>query len=253
VDYGCWPPQPRTYFRQADARPTLRDRFPGQPIEAAVYSGLKVLGALLAEREWPVEAGHVLKIERTGIDAGDLSDVVYQFCRAVPYPVVPTKGFGVTASSRPVSEWNMKPGERRGQDWVLGFPDSGRGRLLKFDSNAFKTFTAERWRTPELAAGCVRLFGKPPGDAFTHELFADHLGAEYPVETFGRGRTVREWKLRPGQDNHLFDCVVGCAVVASFCGVKFDAPAAAGEAKPDEPKQRYRDIGDMYRETNPNG
>lgn len=253
IEYGCWPPQPRAYFRQADARPTLRDKFPGQPIEAAVYSGLKVLVPLLFEREYTTEAGQGLKLERGGIDAGDLSDVVYQFCRATPHPVTPTKGFGITASRQSVAEWPKKPGERKGQDWLLGFPESGRGKLLKFDANAWKTFTAERFRTAEGAAGCVRLFGKAPGDSFVHELIADHLGAEFPVETTGRGRTVREWKPRPGQDNHLFDCVVGNAVIASFCGVKFDAPAAAGEPAAPTKGQRYKDIRQMYDAANPNG
>jgi len=39
------------------------------------------------------------------------------------------------------------------------------------------------------------------------------------VRTEGRGRTVDEWKSRAsGRDNHWFDCLVGCAVAASFDG-----------------------------------
>jgi hypothetical protein len=30
---------------------------------------------------------------------------------------------------------------------------------------------------------------------------------------------VDEWRLIPGRDNHLLDCVVGAAVAASFSGV----------------------------------
>ncbi len=248
VDYGTFPPQPVTYFRQADARRTLRDRYPGQPIEAAVYSGLKELTAQLFGREWQTEAGQAVEIERGLIDAGDLSAVIYQLCRAVPYPVTPSKGFGIGASGRPLREWPRKPGERFGQDWILGYPESGQGKLLKFDTNEWKTFTAERLRTPEQAAGCLRLFGKPPADSYAHELIADHFGAEYPVETMGRGRRLKEWKVRPGQDNHLFDCMVGAALAASFAGVKWDAPAAAGDPSAPPPAPKEIDLADLYRD-----
>jgi hypothetical protein len=39
------------------------------------------------------------------------------------------------------------------------------------------------------------------------------------VPTTARGRTVDEWKLKPGKpDNHWLDCLVGCAVAASMQG-----------------------------------
>ena len=64
--------------------------------------------------------------------------------------------------------------------------------------------------------GCLAIFGTKPE---SHRLLTDHLTAEYRVKTEGRGRTVDEWKLRPERDdNHLFDCLVGCAVAASIQG-----------------------------------
>ena len=57
-------------------------------------------------------------------------------------------------------------------------------------------------------------------DRTDHQLVADHLSAEYRVQTQGRGRTVWEWKMRPGgADNHLLDCFVGCAVGASMLNI----------------------------------
>ena len=245
VDYGTYPKQARTYFRQADARPALRDVHPGMPIEAALFAGLKALGAEVLGREWPTEAGQVLKVERTLVDAGDLPDVVYQFARASPLPVYPSKGFGITASGRPVREWPKKPGEVVGRDWLLGVPESGRGRLVKVDANEWKTFVAERLRNPLGAPAGLWLFGKE-GEAHVHQLLADHCGAEYPVVTSGRGRTLREWKDRPGQDNHLWDCLVGAAVAASVAGVKWSPAAAAGEPEAPRPARKRRDIGDLY-------
>ena len=64
--------------------------------------------------------------------------------------------------------------------------------------------------------GSLTLFGQK---AEAHRLFAEHLVAEYRVRTQGRGRTVDEWKPRPGQpDNHWLDCLVGNAVAASIVG-----------------------------------
>jgi hypothetical protein len=86
---------------------------------------------------------------------------------------------------------------------------------------------SERLRTPEGAAGCLRLFAALPE---LHKMLADHLTAEFPVEVARTGgRKVEEWKQRPGRDNHLFDCFVGCAVAASIGGLVWSAGAAAGQ------------------------
>ena len=63
----------------------------------------------------------------------------------------------------------------------------------------------------------ARLFGEKPHD---HRLFADHVTAESPTRTSGRGRSVDEWRIRPDRpDNHWLDCLVGAAVAASMSGV----------------------------------
>jgi hypothetical protein len=90
-------------------------------------------------------------------------------------------------------------------------------RYALFDSNYWKSFVYSRLATAMGDAGCLSLFGR---DRHQHRLFAEHLTAEYRVRTEGRGRTVDEWKLRPEHnDNHWFDCLVGCAVTASIQGV----------------------------------
>jgi hypothetical protein len=38
----------------------------------------------------------------------------------------------------------------------------------------------------------------------------------------GEERTVYEWIRTPGEDNHWFDGVVGCAVAASVCGISLE-------------------------------
>jgi hypothetical protein len=65
---------------------------------------------------------------------------------------------------------------------------------------------------------CLSLAGT---QSETHRWLPEHLTAEYPVTTRGRGRTVEEWKQRPDRpDNHGFDCLVGCSVGASMLGIQ---------------------------------
>ena len=68
--------------------------------------------------------------------------------------------------------------------------------------------------------GSLTLFGD---NSNQHRMFADQLTAEYRVKIEGRGRSVDEWKEKPGHpDNHWLDCLVGCAVAASICGCKLE-------------------------------
>jgi len=81
--------------------------------------------------------------------------------------------------------------------------------------------------------GALTLYGK---SADQHGLFAAHVaGSETWTVTQGYGRYVQEWKLNPARpDNHWLDCLVGCAVAASICGIRLpglDAQAAR-ERKP---------------------
>ena len=47
------------------------------------------------------------------------------------------------------------------------------------------------------------------------------IGTETWTATEGHGRVVHEWRLKPSKPgNHWLDCLVGCAVAASMCGVK---------------------------------
>ena len=59
-------------------------------------------------------------------------------------------------------------------------------------------------------------------------MIAEHLTAETPIKTEGRGRQLWEWKLPANKpDNHLLDCIVGSAVAASMEGVAIKERAGA--------------------------
>lgn len=229
IDYGTNPKQTRAYFTAADARPSLVEQFPTHDETARVFAGLRSATESILSRTYPRESGGEMRVDLCGIDAGWLPDVVHQFCRQSAFhaQLIPTKGYAVTASGRPIDEWTQKVGDRAGPGWrITPVTGSGRGRLCYFDPNQWKTFVATRLLTPDGGAGCLHLFGEGRGE---HQLFADHMTSEYRTKTTGRGRTVDEWKIRPERnDNHWLDCVTGCAVAASIHGLRWDSAAAGG-------------------------
>ena len=194
--------------------------------------------------------GDELRVEMCLVDSGYKADVVYQFCRQSPFASVlkPSKGRGIRAADKPMSEWRKDKLDQVGQDWRIDAANPNRHVLV--DANAWKSFVAARLATPVATpTGCLMLNGSDPRE---HELFASHLVSEYQVETSGRGRTLREWKWRPERnDNHWWDALVLSAVAASVKGLKWDTASAAGEqgtAAQSRPVVKMSDIQRQKRE-----
>lgn len=221
LDFGAWPDQKRSYFTRADARPTLADHYPKAGLEARIAKGLADLVAELCGRSWKREDRAELRIDRVLIDAnwGDTSEVVYEFCRRSSYPVWPWHGRAETASSKPWSDYKKKPGETVGHHWRI--PNVSRTKATRFvlaDVNYWKTFLFARLAVEVGDPGALSLFGDRPQPL---RLVADHLLAEYPIKTSGRGRELTEWKERPERlDNEFLDILVGNCVCASMLGAK---------------------------------
>ena len=221
VDYGAYPNQNRRYYTLRDARPTLLDAKKGAGLEGAIYAGLESLTDIYLSKEWSRDDGAMMKIGRCLIDAnwGTSTDVVYQFCRQSKHAAIlfPSHGRYVGASSTPFAEYKKKQGERVGHNWRIPNVRGKRAiRHVLYDTNYWKSFIHARLSVSMGDRGCLSLYGRKPE---AHQLFAEHLTAEYRIKTSGRGRTVDEWKLRPeAQDNHWFDGLVGCAVAASIEG-----------------------------------
>ena len=225
VDYGTWPEQNKPYFTLAEVKKTLSRQAPGSGFKAALYHALQQMAEETVGREWPRDGGGTMRIERCLIDAnwGESTNVVYQFCRQSVYaPVLlPSHGRYVGASSMPLPNRARKqpPGDIWGHNWVIPALKGRRAvRHVVFDTNYWKSTLFDMLGIQMGDTGCLSLFGADPKP---HRMLADHAKAEYPVRTEGRGRTVDEWKQLPSEpDNHLFDCLVGCAVGASILGCK---------------------------------
>ena len=230
IDYGSWPDQHRHEYSLADANPSIQTLFPKAGFEGALYAALSALTDECLGREWEREDGAVLKIERALVDAnwGQSTDVVYQFCRQSSHAgvILPSHGRYVGASSKPMTEYRKQQGDRLGFNWMI--PNVAGKRAIRhviYDTNYWKSFIHARLAVPVGDKGSLTLYGRIPG---AHQLFAEHLTAEYRVKTQGRGRTVDEWKLKPqSHDNHFLDCVAGCAVCGSMLGASLPETLSA--------------------------
>ena len=220
IEYGTFPEQNTRRFSLSTITRRLCDIYKSS-VEAQLYSGISALVKDKASCVYRREDGTELQIGMIAIDAnwGISTDIVYQFCRQTEFRgrVIPAHGRYVGASSKPMSEYRKKPGERVGLNWIVTSSASQRAiRHIAFDTNFWKSFVHERLASPIGERGCLTLYGSRP---YEHELYAEHMTAEFRVRTQGRGRTVDEWKLRPDRsDNHWLDCTVGCAVLASSMG-----------------------------------
>jgi hypothetical protein len=138
---------------------------------------------------------------------------VREFCRrhANASTLLPAHGRGGGPTTRGIHDWKKKPGERLGPGWRVGTVGGQRGLL--FDADHWKTYAAGRLATA---------LGDPGSLTFhqgEHEMLLDHLTSEQPITVEARGRSADQWKLLPGRDNHLLDCLVMASVAASVSGI----------------------------------
>ena len=221
VEYGTWPAQRMRRFTLSTANPTLQTEYPHKSVEGQIYAGLEDLCGIMMGKVYTREDGLQMAIDKAAVDAnwGQSTDVVYQYCRQSGFVgrLLPSHGHYVGAASKPMSEYHRQPGDKVGLNWRMPSVKGKRAiRYIIYDTNFWKTFVNSRLALDKTEKGSLSLFGNSP---FTHELFSEHLTAEFRVKTTGRGRTVDEWRLRPDtHDNHWLDCTVGCAVLASVCG-----------------------------------
>jgi len=220
IDYGCFPEQTRTYFTKLDLSRTLRKMLKKNSHQAGIKKGLELLTGELMAREFEVEDGSILQIERLAIDASYEQTLVYSFCRSLgDSRVTPYHGRYIGATTTPIAQYRLKPGEKIGHHWLR---PSIRGQKLAVrhfvaDVNFWKSFIHSRLEIELGTEGDLSFYGKRR-EQRAHRCFADHLTAQYCVRADAGGRKVDEWKRRPGRDHDWFDCLVGSAVLACVEG-----------------------------------
>ncbi len=249
VDYGTVPEQPRSDFALRGAKKTLALTFPGMALEGQLYSGLTALCDYIVGQDWERDVDRMpMRPERILIDANysQMTELVYEFCRQCPYAstVTPSHGKGVRAGDKPWSQYKRRTGETLGNHWRLPVVKGTRSiRHVVFDTNWWKSFVHERWRSAKGEAGSLTLWGRKANGQMIargqHLPFATQQCAEYPVTVQAKGQTAHEWRMKSHRpDNHYFDCVVGAAVAASMVGINLPG----GQPVADAPRRRPRHI-----------
>ena len=227
--YGTHPEQPGDNFTAASAKRTLADVHPGG-FEATLQAGLTKLVDMLLGREWPREDGTTARIEQLVVDAnwGQSTQTVREFCRrhSSSAIILPSHGRGIGPTARPIHDGKKKPGERIGPGWKIGTISGQRGLL--YDANHWKSFLAARLNTTVGDPGALTFHQAE------HHMLLDHLTSEQPIAVSARGRTVDEWKLLPGRENHFLDCAVLATVAASAAGIT----AVGAEMAPERERKR---------------
>jgi hypothetical protein len=209
IDYGAWPEQKAREFTYNEIRNTLSRQYPKRGIKGAIAAGLGDLTKAIVERDWKREDGTPVRVTAFGIDSGNWTADVHEFVRTSKHAGIlyPTKGKGVTADKRPISEWKKKPAEQIGEEWILTPQPKHASRLLTFDSHWGKHQLFLQLSTPLGDPGDLSLFGSET--VLTHRMIAAHCHAESFTKTES-DRVVYVFAEKPGRpDNHLLDCLVG--------------------------------------------
>lgn len=221
VDYGTFPEQRRAYFAKDDGGlEDLKSLFPGATVDGRVRLGLEMLFSELLGRTFRREEGgeSLVGIDRIGVDRGWKSEVVENAIRSTnPRFIIPTKGAAVGAKQAPMRTWPRRDGRVFGWHLLNEKTKGAAFRSILVDSNYWKTKVHEAASLEAGEPGSLSLWGTSRA---THRMFSEHLAAEIakPVECVGN--RVVEWEPSPTRpDNHFFDCVVGCLVIASTLGL----------------------------------
>ncbi len=238
VNYGAFPDQPLSIFTTKDAHPTYRDLYPGAGQEGALMQALQEFLIPALAKPYMREDGMEMTIDRCMIDSGwgESSDAIYTFIKEsrLGAIVLPSKGVGITATVKPISEFQRHLGETVSPyEWAIAPVKNKRHiRLMRYDSNWWKSFYRNRVMTSRGDPGAFSING-PANDRF--RMFADHLSSEYSITETAKGRRCDVWKLTPNRENHWLDGVIGCMVAASERGcalIVAPATAAGKEAVP---------------------
>ena len=243
IDYGAWPRQARKVFTQSDASPALDHVFPHRTEEQRVFAGLESLAPEVLSRVYIGPGRAEFRVGRLLVDAGKWPKAVYDFIRRSPYggSILPSKGVGRSETSAGVARWKKRDGEQAGYHWrITTGTGSGHGRQVQFDPDAWKSFVHAAMTAHMGGPHGLTLWGSAGHE---HTLIAEHCGAEFSVPKELRGETFDKWRpLTHRPDNHLFDCLVGCAVAASVQGLTWNADGSASGPPAERKRVKLSDL-----------
>jgi hypothetical protein len=225
VDYGTFPEQNKKYFAKCERNlETLQNLFPKERTNAAIQNGLQQLITNLLGLHWEIEGDddgtQEVWFSKILIDAGYQPKEVENAIRITRSNILqPSLGKGIKSSGQPMSEWRRKANRRFGTYWMEDKPQGRTLRHITFDANYWKVQVHSAFSLASGSRGGITLWGT---ETERHRMFADHLTAEIAKLVKTNENEVNEWQAIVGKDNHLFDCIVGNFVAASYLGIMTD-------------------------------
>lgn len=241
TDYQAHPQQATRNFHYREARHTLDKLYRGRTgnelsPEVVIRLGLFELLDQLRERVWVNEDSVRQNLDAIGVDCSwspsttaPIIGMVRDYNNERGANVHPMFG-----RDKPLTG-KKKPGDRRGSDWRERLNKDYSLKYITHRPNRWKSFLHARFATDFGERGSLSLFAD---EDYRHETFAAHMRAEArtkkPVDTpDGTIEYVDIWNELPGTDNHWLDTVVGCHVLAEYCGCKLWTASANAEEELD--------------------
>ena len=222
VKYGVYPDQKSRHITLSTVRRTIRQRHPGD-FRSALIKALDETIDSIASTVYLTESGEELNVNLIGIDSGwgEYSAEVYRYVRRSKYRSIlrAMKGVGITAKRNPLVDPTIKPKSKESIEaqWKMtktkvGIP------LVLFDTNFWKARIAAGFRIDVGTPGAITVH-----KAEDHRMLEEQLCSERPDRVSANGRTIDEYSLIPGRDNHLYDCTSMAGVLGHIAGARFQS------------------------------
>jgi hypothetical protein len=230
--YGTFPDQKSSYFdqRNVDFKMGAVKGYRGKSLETQIEMALiEIFQAI--DVEWTTESGQVARLRMGLVDANwhKSTAVVHKFAATSAWrgKIFGSHGRGISAAQKPIEAWRKEKKDVFGPDWTIPWDRGDHPwRHVVFDANVWKNHVAEFLMAD--ADGAASLALHHPEQQYDHRLLVDHFVSETREPKIGPFRTVDIWDLPSNRpDNHWFDCLVGCAVAASICGIRIPQLVAA--------------------------
>lgn len=152
--------------------------------------------------EFQKENGEKVLVMAAGIDSGDQTDDVYDFCARNSEWAIPVKGVGDGLHHFRISKVNRTSSTAFGMQLIL------------VDGGKYKDMIASRVRRKN-GTGSWMVYKDIDDD------YAEQVTAEHKINEKRSGRTVSVWKPKTSHaDNHYLDCEVYSFAMADVLGIR---------------------------------
>ncbi|PIC81658.1 terminase [Sporosarcina sp. P18a] len=152
--------------------------------------------------EFQKENGEKMLVMATGIDSGDQTDEVYDFCSRNSEWAIPVKGVGDGLHHFRISKVNRTSSSAYGMQLIL------------VDGGKYKDMIASRMRKKN-GTGSWMVYKDIDDD------YSEQVTAEHKINEKRSGRTVQVWVPKTSHaDNHYLDCEVYNFAMADVLGIR---------------------------------